>query len=209
MLMDTASRSIARFGDRFVMSSTATHLSDLRANGTTLRDKHGQAYVLRSIRPADAPALVRAYDAMSDDDKWFRMLQNIPHLSDEMARHFCAPDPQRDLCVVIEGRGALAGEILGGARIAGEGEGCAEFSVSLRPEAQSLGLGFAALEIVLIAAHDMGFRHVWGVIAAQNKPMRTLAQRLGFKLVPSPNDLSLIRADMDLPVQSVAPKLAA
>ncbi len=191
------------------MASTATLLSHLRANGTTVRDKHGQAYVLRSIRPADAPALVRAYDAMSDDDKWFRMLQNIPHLSDEMARHFCAPDPQRDLCTVIEGRGALAGEILGGARIAGEGEGVAEFSVSLRPEAQSLGLGFAALEIALIAAHDMGFRHVWGLIAAHNRPMRTLARRLGFELTSSPDDPSLMRANLDLTLRSLTPNLAA
>ena len=76
---------------------------------------------------------------------------------------------------MIEGHGELRGEILGGARIAGEDGGIAEFSVSLRPEAQTLGLASGALEAILQAAHRKGFNHVWGIIAVQNAPMIALA----------------------------------
>jgi len=184
------------------MSYAARRLEDPAADQATLTDKNGESYRLRPIRPEDAPSLMRGYDAMSDQAKWFRMLHTVPHLSDAMAQRFCAPDPKRDICFVIEGQGALRGEILGGARIVGHDDGLAEFSVSLRPEAQSLGLAFGALEVVLHAAHRKGFKHVWGTIAVQNAPMVALAQRLGFKLLPHPDDASLLHADIELPVHA-------
>ena len=96
---------------------------DRAVDHVTLTDKNGETYLLRPIRPADAPSLMRGYDAMSDQAKWFRMLHTVPHLSEDVAQRYCAPDPERDLCFVIEGQGTLLGEILGGARIAGEDHG--------------------------------------------------------------------------------------
>ena len=151
---------------------------DRAVDHVTLTDKNGETYLLRPIRPADAPSLMRGYDAMSDQAKWFRMLHTVPHLSEDVAQRYCAPDPERDLCFVIEGQGTLLGEILGGARIAGEDHGTAEFAVSLRPEAQTLGLAYGALEAVLHAAYRKGFTHVWGTIAVQNATMVALARRL-------------------------------
>ncbi|MBL8882668.1 MAG: GNAT family N-acetyltransferase [Hyphomicrobium sp.] len=182
------------------MSYAARRLKDLANDHGTLTDKNGERYRLRPIRTTDAPSLMRGYDAMSDQSKWFRMLYTVPHLSEDMAEQFCAPDTARELCFVIEGQGELLGEILGGARIAGEDDGVAEFSVSLRPEAQTLGLASGALEAVLQAAHRKGFKHVWGTIAVQNAPMIALARRLGFNLLPDLDDASMIRADIDLPV---------
>ena len=164
-----------------------------------LQGKDGQPYLLRPIRPSDAPSLMRGYDAMSAQAKWFRMLYTVPHLTLETAARFCAPDPEREICLVIEGRGALEGEILGGARIAVEADGrTAEFSVSLRPEAQSLGLARAALSAVLDAAQDKGCDVVWGIIARDNRPMLALAQRMGFALKPDPNDRTITRAGLKL-----------
>jgi RimJ/RimL family protein N-acetyltransferase len=88
---------------------------------------------------------------------------------------------------------------LGRSHHLGEDNGLAEFSVSLRPEAQTLGLASGALEAILHAAHRKGFNHVWGTIAVQNAPMIALARRLGFNLLPDPDDTSLIRADIELP----------
>jgi len=164
-----------------------------------VRAKDGEDYTFRPIEPDDAASLIRGYDAMSDQAKWFRMLHTAPHLTDEMAHRFCSPDRDRDLCIVIIGHGQLDGEILGGARIAGEADGrCAEFSVSLRPEAQGLGLAYQALRIVLQAAKEMGYERVWGVIAVHNTAMLRLARRLGFTLCPDPDDVALIDAEIDL-----------
>jgi RimJ/RimL family protein N-acetyltransferase len=173
-------------------------IDELAASRVMIRDKHSVAYRLRPIRLSDAPALIRAYDAMSEEAKWFRMLHNVPHLSEGMALQFCSPDPSRDLCLVIEGNGTLIGEILGGARISGLPNREAEFAVSLRPEAQSRGLGRASLLTVLHAAHDKDIEQVWGIIAAHNAPMIGLARALGFVLERDTDDAALIRARMDL-----------
>jgi acetyltransferase len=161
--------------------------------------KNGVAYIVRPISPKDAPSLMRGYDGMSDQAKWFRMLNALPHLSPEMARRFCSPDPKRDICLVIEGQAPLAGEILGGARIAGDPDGrSAEFSVSLRPEAQGLGLGHHVLDAVLRAAYEMGYERAWGLIAVTNTAMLALARRIGFDLNPDPWDHTLVRAELGL-----------
>jgi RimJ/RimL family protein N-acetyltransferase len=175
---------------------------DRAADHVTLTDKNGEIYLLRPIRPADAPSLMRGYDAMSTQAKWFRMLHTVPHLSEDMAQRFCTPDPQCDLCFVIEGQRTLLGEILGGARIAGEDHGVAEFAVSLRPEAQTLGLAYGALEAVLHAAYQKGFTSVWGTISVHNVAMVALARRIGFNLLPDPDDASLLRADIELPMRN-------
>jgi acetyltransferase len=172
---------------------------ELEVNHITVTAKNGDIYLLRPIAPSDVPSLIRGYDAMSEQAKWFRMLHTVPHLTEVMARRFCSPDQDRDLCIVIVGHGSLQGEILGGARIAGEADGRrAEFSVSLRPEAQGLGLAHKALQMVLQAAKEMGYERVWGSIALQNMAMLGLARRLGFTLSPDLDDTALVHAEIDL-----------
>jgi len=178
---------------------------ELEVNHITVTAKNGDIYLLRPIAPSDVPSLIRGYDAMSDQAKWFRMLHTVPHLTEVMARRFCSPDQDRDLCIVIVGHGSLQGEILGGARIAGEADGRrAEFSVSLRPEAQGLGLAHRALQMVLQAAKEMGYERVWGSIALQNMAMLGLARRLGFTLSPDLDDAALVHAEIDLMKMSTA-----
>ncbi|ODA68105.1 hypothetical protein A7A08_01275 [Methyloligella halotolerans] len=162
----------------------------------TLNGRDGLAYVVRPIRPTDAASLIRGYDALENMSKWFRMNHTMPHLSEAMALDFCTPDPAKDICLVIEGRGTLAGEILGGARIAGQPDGrTAEFSVSLRPEARHLDLARQALETVFAAGREMGYRRTWASIHADNTPMKTLARRLGCRLRRDPEDSALMLAE--------------
>lgn len=157
-------------------------------------------YRIRPIRPTDADSLIRGYDALSDRAKWFRMLHAVPHLTREMADAFCNPDPDDEICLVIEGRGALAGEILGGARIGGVGPGKAgEFSVSVRPEARGLGLARRALVGVIDVAWNQGCTMIWGSVARRNDAMRGLAERLGFTLRMDPDDRTLLLAELQLP----------
>lgn len=164
-----------------------------------IQGKDGQSYVIRSIRPTDAASLMRGYDALSDRAKWFRMLHAMPHLTEDMAVNYCSPDPKTECCLVVEGLGDLADEVLGGARIAGMGEGRdAEFSVSFRPEARGLGLARQSLEQVISIARRNRCRTVWGTIARQNLPMRHLASRVGFTLTNDPDEFSLLLAELKL-----------
>ncbi|MEO1291771.1 MAG: GNAT family N-acetyltransferase [Pseudomonadota bacterium] len=179
----------------------ATPLSDrLNAGELFITGKDGNRYKLRHIQLDDAPSLMRGYDALSERGKWFRMLHAVPHLTDEMAEGFCSPDPETGICLVIEGHDSLAGEIIGGARLAEMGPGArAEFSVSTRPETRGLGLARQALETVMAIGWERGCREIWGLISARNQPMLGLAERIGFDLRRDPDDATLIIAEIKPP----------
>lgn len=173
--------------------------SQLEDGRCTVYGKNGRSYVIRPIRPSDAPSLRRGYDAMPEQLKWFRLLHTMPHLTEDMALAFCTPDPQNDVCLVLEGRGDLDGEILGGARITGslDDRSC-EFSVSLRPEAQGLGLARGALQTALAAGMEMGYTRVWGSVHVCNEAMLRLARSMGFRVQRDPDDAALMVAEMVL-----------
>lgn len=159
--------------------------------------KDGKDYLSRPIRPDDAASLMRGYDAMTDQSKWFRLLHAVPHLTDQMAYSYTHPDPKDEVCLVIEGKDDLAGEILGGARVANVLPGqMAEFSVSLRPEALGLGLAHHALQAVIDIARARGCAGVWGEIAKRNDAMLELAQHLGMTVRRDPEDWSMRVAEL-------------
>ncbi len=177
-----------------------TLISELESGHRTVSGGDGRCYAIRPIRPSDAPSLMRGYDALPERLKWFRMMHAVPRLTEAMALAFCTPDPNCDLCLVLEGRGDLEGEILGGARIAGSPvEGSCKFSVSLRPEAQSLGLARRALHTGFAAAKEMGYTQVWGSIHLSNERMLRLARQMGFRLQRHPEDSALMLAEISLP----------
>ena len=171
----------------------------LLRHAVTIAGKDGYPHLARPIAETDAGALIRCYDAMTDRGKWFRVLYHLPHLSEDMARAFCTPDPDCDLCIVLEGDGPLEGEILGGARITGDKDGrTAEYSVTLRPEAEGLGLAHKALELVFEAAREMAYIHIWGAIHSENGPMLQLAHSLHLNIHRDPNDAALMVSEGDL-----------
>ena len=171
----------------------------LSGRAIAIAGKDGQPHIARPINATDTGALMRCYDAMTERGKWFRILHRLPHLSEDMARDFCSPDPDRDLCIVLEGDGPLKGEILGGARITGSADGkSAEYSVTLRPEAEGLGLAHKALELVFAAAKEMGYTRIWGTIHSENGPMLNLAHSLDLHVHRDPNDAALMVAERKL-----------
>lgn len=189
-----------------VTTSNSAHSRDghtvreqLATGGIDIRCKDGNDYHVRLIRPDDAARVMRGYDALSERAKWFRVLHTLPHLTPQMAQNFATPDPDRVVAVVVEGRGKLAGELVGSARIADVGPGkSGEFSVTVRPEAAGLGLARQALQIVIDAAREAGCRSVWGSISIYNRPMIGLANRLGMTLRNDPDDTTLLIGELEL-----------
>ncbi|MFO7855359.1 MAG: GNAT family N-acetyltransferase [Paracoccaceae bacterium] len=182
------------------MPPTPTLRDRLEAGAIALIDAEGPRLRVRPIRRSDAPSMMRGYDALSEQGKWFRMLHALPHLSPKMAERLCSPDPETDLCVVVEGRpeiGGLADELLGGARIAGcRRDAWAEFAVSVRPEARGRGLAKGCLRIVLAAVGEMGCAGAYGIVSRRNAPMIGLARALGLSIRPDPHDAALLRAEI-------------
>lgn len=181
------------------MATKASLRERLERHEVFVRGKDGRDYRLRPIEPEDAPSVIRGYQALSPRERWFRFLHAVPEIMPEAAAAFCSPDPDQDICLVIEGQGALAGEVVGGARITGAPNRTdGEFSVSMRPEVQGLGLARQALATALDAAAEAGYRRVHGHVAVRNDGMRNLARRLGFTIRRDPDDATQLIAEIRL-----------
>lgn len=164
-----------------------------------LEARNGERYMLRPIETSDAPSMIRGFNVLSPQQRWFRFLYAVTELTPEAAAAFCTPDPDLDICLVLEGRGELAGDIVGGARITGEpNRELGEFSVSMRPELQGLGLARQALQTALEAAAEAGYQRVIGYVAARNIAMLRLAERLGFTVRFDPDDPAQRIAEIEL-----------
>lgn len=186
-----------------VASHTLPLRERLERREVRIDGKDGRAYVLRPIEPTDAPSMIRGFNVLSPRQRWLRFLHAVPVLTPEAALAFCTPDPVLDICLVIEGQGELASDIVGGARITGTPDRKdGEFSVSMRPEVQGLGLARQALQTALDAAAEAGYRQIWGYVSTKNDGMRKLAKRLGFRVRRDPDDFSQLIAE----IQLVAPR---
>ncbi|MGF1500678.1 MAG: GNAT family N-acetyltransferase [Paracoccaceae bacterium] len=162
-------------------------------------DRKGARLTLRHIRPDDWQALQRGYDMYSDRQKRLRMLDTVPHLTDEMAKAFATiRDPEHEFCLILTPE-EDDGDMLGGARLMGApGRDDAEFSVSIRADQQGRGLGRLALGAALEEGRARGLTRVWGIIARRNQAMLALARTLGFEIRPDADDLSLLIAERSI-----------
>ena len=170
---------------------------ELETTGRIIQARNGQTYHVRTIRADDASAIMRGYDALTDEQKWLRVLHVLPHLTADMADRFTHPDPNTSVAVVIEGSGDLAGELVCSARVANVQHGSmAEFSVTVRPEVAGQGLARQALSLVIEAAREAGSRGVWGTISIRNTRMLGLAKRLGMQVRRDPDDAAQMIAEL-------------
>mgnify|MGYP006275721395 CR=1 FL=1 len=159
----------------------------------------GSRLRLRPIRREDWPALQAGYETWSETQKRWRMLDTVAHLTDRMAQDFSTiRDPAHEICLVLTPEDDDA-TLLGGARLVGAPEReDGEFSVSIRGDAQGMGLGRIALEAVLAEGPRLGITRAWGLIARRNDAMLGLARKLGFSIRPAPEDWTLLIAEKEL-----------
>jgi GNAT superfamily N-acetyltransferase len=73
-----------------------------------------------------------------------------------------------------------------------------EFAIAVTDEWQGLGLARPLLEALMRHARERGFQRMEGYILATNTRMLSLAKRLGFVTVASPDDPGVRRVRCDL-----------
>ncbi|MFO1073526.1 MAG: GNAT family N-acetyltransferase [Geminicoccaceae bacterium] len=144
----------------------------------TMRD--GRTLRLRPIRPEDAPALKRLFEALTPEDRRRRLFSSMREISEEFAARLTQIDYDREMVLVALDPDDPA-EFWGGARIAADADNRrAEYSVTIRSDKQGLGIGRICFERALAYAQDHGIEEVWGSVLAENDGMLGLAERLGF-----------------------------
>ena len=156
---------------------------------------------LRSIVPADEPALQRLFSRLTPTEIRRRFLYSLGSLPTEMARRLCAPDGQVEQALVIADS-ALPGqrELHGVGRMyMDEHTLSAEFALLVERNHTGLGLGRHLLLALMATARTRGMRELWSHVAHDNIPMLRLARSMGGEQQPVDGDPGVVRVRIALP----------
>jgi len=141
--------------------------------------RSGHQVLVRALRRDDAPGLAEAYGELSETSRYRRFFTAKPRLSERTLALLTAVD-HRDheaLVAVVPG----SGQLVGVARfIRNPWEPTqAEVAVTVIDSWQRRGLGTVLLRELAQRAVEEGIRHFVAEILAENRPMLTVARRLG------------------------------
>jgi RimJ/RimL family protein N-acetyltransferase len=170
----------------------------------TLRSGH--RVLIRAVRPDDAAGLAEAYEQLSETSRYRRFFTVKPHLSERSLAFFTDVDHHDHEALVAATPGS--GRLVGVARfIRNPAEpDQAEVAVTVVDSWQQRGLGTALLRELAQRAAEEGIRHFTAEILAENRPMLTLARRLG----PAETACrgSTVSARIDLPPAAGQPEVS-
>ena len=143
----------------------------------TLRS--GQRALVRALRPDDGPGLAEAFEQLSETSRYQRFFAVKPHLSEQSLAYFTDVDHHNHEALVAVAPDS--GQLVGVARFIRDPRepDQAEVAVTVIDSWQRRGLGTVLLRELAQRAAEEGLRHFTAEILAGNRPMLTLAHRLG------------------------------
>ena len=160
-------------------------------------------FTIRPIRPEDSAAHIDMIKRIPDEDLRYRFFTPVRDLPVEQMIRMSSIDYDREMAfIAVRDRD---GATLGVSRLVRDEAGGGEFAVLVTPEAKGTGLSDALMHALLDWAEAAGVRTVHGLILADNAPMLRFARRLGFSIVPSPDDPEVMEAALTLPRTQGAP----
>jgi GNAT superfamily N-acetyltransferase len=162
-----------------------------------LRD--GTAVTVRSICADDAERERSFLQHLSPEFLRYRSLGLSGGGSDTVADELTHVDAQAEVSLV-----AIATEHhrlveIGAAHYytRSDGRSC-DCSVTVRDDYQKRGVATLLMQHLIIAAHAQGIRHMYSVDAASCESRHRLAERMGFRRCPDPDDPASVIYELDL-----------
>ena len=168
-----------------------------------------EGITIRPIRPEDEPLVIQFHRHVSDYSIYLRYFHPIKYsarIAHERLIRICFNDYDREIALVAEKQEPEA-TILGISRLSKK-HGLpeeAEFALLVADPYQRQGIGTELLTRLIQVARCEGIRRLVGEVLSENEGMRRLCRRLGFQLLPSPEDPGLLRATLDLAADAALP----
>jgi len=167
------------------------------------RMNNGVEITIRPIRPEDEPLMIRFHQALSERSvylRYFQALKLSTRTAHERLTRICFIDYDREMALVAEHRNAATGEpeIIAVARLSklhGVNEG--EAAAVIRDEFQHQGLGTELFRRLIAVARDEKLARVVSTILTENREMRGICQKLGFRLHSELED-DTVRAELQI-----------
>lgn len=151
------------------------------ADGTNIK--------IRPIRPEDASIEQSFVRELSPQSKYFRFMQGLNELTQQMLVRFTQLDYHRELALIAVLEQADKETELGVARYVmnPDGESC-EFALVVADSWQHKGIGSHLMNALIEAARQRGIKIMDGEILTNNQPMQKLAENFGFSVKTIPDD---------------------
>lgn len=166
------------------------------------RMKNGEAVTFRPIRPEDEPLVVKFHQSLSDRSVYLRYFQPLKlsqRTAHERLTRICFIDYDREMALVVERKNdAGEAEIVAIGRLSklrGRDEG--ELAVLVDDRYQNQGLGTELYRQLIAVAREERLRRVVSTILPENREMRAICVKHGFRLEAEPED-GTIRAELAL-----------
>jgi len=159
----------------------------------------GTDIVIRPIRPEDAEIEAKFVRELSKEAKYFRFMNSIQELSQEMLVRFTQIDYHYEMALIAVRPNADGEEQIGVARYTTnlDKESC-EFALVVSDKWQSRGIAHHLMQRLMDVARDRGLERMEGQVLANNHRMLELVTSLKFVIHDDPEDnaVKLVIADL-------------
>jgi acetyltransferase len=164
--------------------------------------KDGQEVTIRPIRPEDEPTMIHFHEKLSERSVYLRYFQPLKlsqRVAHERLTRICFIDYDREMALVVEKK-LENGEcdIIAVGRLSklhGKNEG--EIAALVRDEYQGKGIGSELYRRLVSIAKDEKLKEVNSSMLGENREMRAVCTKLGFKIETDIED-NLVRAKLNL-----------
>jgi acetyltransferase len=166
------------------------------------RMKSGEEVVIRPIRPEDEPLMIRFHEHLSERTVYLRYFQAIKlsqRTAHERLTRICFVDYDRDMVLAAERNAPTGKEIVAVGRLSKEhGTQAAEMAALVRDDFQHQGLGSELYRRLVQFARDERIARVHSIMLRENRAMRLVCEKLGFRVVPNldPMEQDTIEAEL-------------
>ena len=167
----------------------------------TAETDSGMRVLIRPIKPTDEALLAEFQTKLSPEDIRFRFLAPRKEFSHKTNARFTQIDYARDMAFIALREDQS--ELLGVARLAADPDYLsAEYAVIVRSDLKGCGLGWALMHHLIRYAESEGLRDLHGDVLAANERMLKMCRDLGFDIAVDPDDLTLRKVRLKLPLDA-------
>lgn len=150
--------------------------------------KDGYPFIIRPIKPEDAPLMVDLFNSLSPRSIYNRFFTPLKRLSPKTLVLLTQIDYDRDMALVALDRSGHVERMLGVARLMSDPDVTrSEFAVLVADRWQGKGIGATLMKDLMLIAQGRRIKVIFGVILAENRQMLTLARKLGFDVHREPD----------------------
>jgi acetyltransferase len=144
----------------------------------------GRPLTLRPIRPEDEPQHRALFDRLAPEDVRYRFFATLRQLEHSQLARYTQIDYDREMVFIASARDSRGyGETLGVVHAVADSDNAqAELAIVVRPDLKGRGLGRILIEKMIRYCRQKGTGELVGEILAENRAMRHLAERLGFRI---------------------------